>query len=329
MSEIILLFVSVPVVTGLIGWGTNWAAVRMIFNPPRFVGIGPIGWQGIVYKQSHKFATGVADMATTNLLTASQLMGQLDPDEIEALLSDTLDDEAEAICKAAAEVVQPGVWDGLPDHVRAMILAQVKTRTRAIARELFETLTERADEFLDLNALVYSQLSGANADRLAEFTKHIGRKEFKFVEYYGGVFGFVIGLAQVTVWSVMQIWWLMPLVGILVGLVTNWLAIQMIFRPQQPKKYFGLFTYQGLFAKRQPEIAADYGQVAGEELLTPRNLMSFMMRGEGGGKLIAMVTETISTRLDEEWQKFQPIVPVQVTPAQIAQVKATVLARFT
>ncbi|MCG8418325.1 MAG: DUF445 family protein [Proteobacteria bacterium] len=328
MTDVILLFLTVPVITALIGWGTNWAAVKMIFHPIEFTGMGPLGWQGILYKQSHKFATNVADMATKNLLTARELMSRFDLDEIEQLFAETFDAEVEQLCREAAEIIQPGAWDNLPDHVTAVVVAQVKARTRSIARELFVDIETQAEEFVDLHELVYTQLSGANVGRLAEFTMQIGRKEFKFIEYYGGVFGFIIGLAQITVWTIMQKWWLMPVVGIMVGLVTNWLAIQMIFRPQEPKKYFGLVTYQGLFAKRQPEIAADYGRVAGEELLTPKNLIEFVTRGPNGPRLALLVTQTLSARIDEEWKKIQPMVPVPVSEDDLAKIKGAIVTRI-
>lgn len=336
MSDTIMLFLTIPVITGLIGWFTNWAAVKMIFHPAEFRGVGPAGWQGILYKQSHKFADNVASMATRNLLTAKELARRLDLDEIEALMADTLDEQVEELCRRGAELVKPsesgesdgtatsGTWDSLPDHVRTMVLAQVKQRTRAISRELFVDMEGQVDEFVDLHKLVYGQLSGANVGRLAEFTKQIGHKEFKFIEYYGGVFGFLIGLVQVTVWAIMNTWWLMPIVGVLVGLITNWLAIQMIFRPQEPKKYFGLVTYQGLFAKRQKDIAADYGKVAGEELLTPHNLIESIVKGPGAGKLMMMVTETISSRIDEEWKKVQPMIPVAVGDDKLAAIKGMI-----
>ena len=69
MNEILLLFATVPLVTAFVGWVTNWAAVKMIFHPEKFVGVGPLGWQGILPRQAHKFATGVADMATENLIS--------------------------------------------------------------------------------------------------------------------------------------------------------------------------------------------------------------------------------------------------------------------
>mgnify|MGYP001581192326 CR=1 FL=1 len=39
--------------------------------------------------------------------------------------------------------------------------------------------------------------------------------------------------------------------GAIDGLVNNYLAIEMIFRPLEKKRYLGIFPYQGLFPARQ------------------------------------------------------------------------------
>jgi len=329
MPDILLLLLTIPVITALIGWVTNWAAVKMIFHPEKFIGVGPVGWQAILTRRSHIFATGVADMATENLISPREIAERLDAAEMEKLFAETLDEQSEQVIKEAAELIHPGAWEQLPEPARQMIIAQVRAETKKLVHELFDELQGISEEILDLRKLIYDQLSGKNVGVLIRLTKRIGKKEFKFIEYYGGVFGFIIGLAQVGVWTVMGTWWLMPIVGVLVGLVTNWLAIQMIFRPQQPKKYFGLITYQGLFAKRQAEIAADYGDSAAADLLNPRNLIRLVTEGEAGERIAKLVTDAISLKLETEWKKLEAMVPIKVTPEQLEQVKQVIVRSIT
>ena len=211
--------------------------------------------------------------------------------------------------KIASEVGEKNAWDGLPDHVKTMVAAQLKIQCSKIGLELLESMQGEADEFIDVKRIVYEQLSGENISRLARLTKKIAKEEFKFIEIYGGVFGFLIGLVQVGVWSVMQTWWLMPVVGVVVGTVTNWLAIQMIFRPQEPKKYFGLFTYQGLFAKRQPDIAKDYGETANSEILTLDVFWEMLTQGESGKKVEDYTTQFLEEKLEKQLALYQGILP--------------------
>src|SRR5690606_27397618 len=97
--------------------------------------------------------------------------------------------------------------------------------------EAIVAMGENADALIDMDRLVVEELSGPNADRLARVAQEVGRKELRFIELYGGVFGFLVGLVQAAVYGAFSQWWTMPIVGVLVGLGTNWLAIRMIFRP--------------------------------------------------------------------------------------------------
>ena len=330
MPHWLILFITVPTITAVIGWVTNLTAVKMIFSPAKFVGLGPVGWQGILYKQGHKFATGVADMVSGNLITAEELAARFSAQDLEEILAKHMDPEVAETCNEVADAIGgQGTWDKVPDNVREMIVGQVKLQTRKISGEVFESVQGQSSEVLDIHGIVYKQLSGENVERLARLTKRIGKREFKFIEYYGGVFGFIIGLAQVGAWQLMQTWWLMPIVGVFVGLVTNWLAIQMIFRPQEPTKFlFGLITYQGLFAKRQKDIARDYGLTAEAEILTPKILIEALTHGDKAEKLTASIVDTVIERIKSEVDKFKAMLPMEVTEEMYATAQEVVTKRL-
>lgn len=55
------------------------------------------------------------------------------------------------------------------------------------------------------------------------------------------------------VWLLYDKPWTLPAGGAVVGYITNWLAIKLIFEPVDPVK-IGPFVLQGLFLKRQDEV---------------------------------------------------------------------------
>jgi len=188
------LVLTVPTVSAFIGWLTNWQAVKMIFWPAQ----RQFGWQGIIYAHADKFAANLGRMAESDLMNASDMAGKLDAEELERALAPTLDAETPKILEAAADVIQPGAWSIVPPEIQELIVEQVKARTRALGKELANELKPRASELLDVKQLVAGQLSGANVERLARLTHQIGAKEFKFIEYSGGIFGLIIGFAQIA-----------------------------------------------------------------------------------------------------------------------------------
>mgnify|MGYP001434930020 CR=1 FL=1 len=47
----------IPVVSGLIGWGTNALAIKMLFLPLTRRGVGWLSWQGIMPAHAQRMAT--------------------------------------------------------------------------------------------------------------------------------------------------------------------------------------------------------------------------------------------------------------------------------
>ena len=324
-ASLVVVIVVVPLVTAFIGYITNWAAVKMIFHPEEFVGVGPIGWQGVLPSKADTFATDVAGNVGA-VLSPAELAERLDPAEMEELFSDRLDAELPVVLREAAEMLSPGTWDEMAPAAQEMVVEQVKTEGRQLAREVFDDLQGISHEILDLEALVYDLLSGPNVKRLVRLFQEIGGKELRAIVRFGGYFGFVIGCFQALSFSVFDEWWLLPLVGGVVGLGTNWLALQMIFRPLEPKRY-GFVTYQGMFPSRQAEIAADYGRITAREILTPQNLLRIITEGEAGTRIARLVLEKVGQRVEAAKPMVEMMTQTTITDEQLEAVKWMVIQR--
>lgn len=324
--NVLVIVVVIPVVAAFIGFITNWAAVKMLFLPEQFIGIGKIGWQGVIHAKGDAFAVEVAN-TVGDVVTPTELVERLDPEALEALIADALAEELPQALRDAAEMIAPGVWDEMAPVARATITDQVHAEIRSLAAELLDHLRAESDDLLDLQSLVHEMLSGENTGRLSRLVQEIGANELRAIIAFGGLFGFVIGCLQAVAFGLLDQWWIMPIVGGIVGLGTNWLALQMIFRPLEPTRYLGVVTYQGMFPARQASIAHDYGVIAAREILTPENLIRVMAAGEGGARLAALAQQ----KADERVNKMRPMLGMvaedPVTDEQIEAVKATMLER--
>jgi len=325
-AALIAVLLLVPLVTAFIGYITNWAAVKMIFVPEEFVGVWKLGWQGVLPSKADTFATDVAANVGA-VLSPAELAERLDPDEMEALLSERLDAELPEVVREAAELLSPGTWDQMAPEARQMVLDQIRAEGRRLAHEVFDDLQGISHEILDLEALVFDLLSGPNVKRLVRLFQEIGGKELRAIVRFGGWFGFVIGCFQALTFSIFDQWWLMPLVGGVVGLGTNWLALQMIFRPLEPTRIAGLVTYQGMFPSRQGEIAADYGRITAREILTPQNLLRLVAEGEAGTRIAALVLAKVNERVEAARPMVDALAGTAVTDEQLESVKWMVVER--
>lgn len=71
------------------------------------------------------------------------------------------------------------------------------------------------------------------------------------------------------VWLLYDKPWTLPAGGAVVGYITNWLAIKLIFEPVDPIR-MGPFVLQGLFLKRQDEVRAWRSKLLCERVLLVR-----------------------------------------------------------
>ncbi len=271
------LLIFLPVVGAIIGYACKWMAIRMLFHPERWIGVGPIGWQGVVQRRAPKFAAGVAETVVGSGVSVEQLVARLDAGAVAALLGPTLDARAPALAREVFDQLEPGAWDRLPPPVQQQVLGQLQAEARRIARVLVDELRPTVAASLDVAGLVVAQLSGENANRLARLFQRVGRRELQVVIYYGAVLGFAIGLVEVAGYAALERWWLLPIIGAIDGLVNNWFAIQMIFRPLERTRYLGVFPFQGLFPARQHEISTEYAQMLATEVVSPRDLYEHVM----------------------------------------------------
>ena len=54
-------YLTIPAVSAVVGFGTNWLAVKMMMYPVEFKGMGPLGWQGVIPANAKKMAHVVVD----------------------------------------------------------------------------------------------------------------------------------------------------------------------------------------------------------------------------------------------------------------------------
>ncbi|PCH65136.1 MAG: DUF445 domain-containing protein, partial [Gammaproteobacteria bacterium] len=77
------LYISIPFICALVGWGTNSLAIKMAFKPLDFVGIPPyLGWQGVIPRLADKIARDTVDTMSDTLLDLEELFGKLDAQRI-------------------------------------------------------------------------------------------------------------------------------------------------------------------------------------------------------------------------------------------------------
>ena len=180
----------------------------------------------------------------------------------------------------------------------------------------------------DLKDMVVSNLS-KDKPLLNQMFQEVGAAEFRFIRNSGIWFGLLIGCVQAVAWALTHSMWIMPIFGGLTGWLSDWLALKMVFRPKEPTRYLGLFTWQGLFIKRRQEVAAEYGRLMAQRVLTPSAIMESVLRGPLSDRLYDLVQKEIRAAVDEEAGFARPLVVMAVGSQKYIDMKRDVAAKVT
>ena len=113
---------------------------------------------------------------------------------------------------------------------------------------------------------------------LVNLFERCGEQDLRFVVNSGLVLGGLLGMLQMLLWIVWNPWWSLALTGAAVGMVTDQLALNLIFLPVEPVK-IGPFTLQGLFLRRQAEVSDEFADFMAANVLTARQLWDELLGG--------------------------------------------------
>jgi uncharacterized membrane protein YheB (UPF0754 family) len=315
-------YLLIPFIAGLAGWSTNWLAIKMTFYPLEYVGRFPFGWRGVVPSRIAKFASGLVDTTIGRIGGLHAIVETIDVDEVKKYL---LDYATPMIAEAVHDLMreqQRVLWENLPAPTKKLVFQVVEMEMREGIDEFMEDIRDHYERLLDLKELVVTKCE-ERPGLLNELAFACASKELSFLVYSGAFFGFAFGIAQALVWFFLPQWWVLPFFGFLVGSLTNWIAIQLIFRPLEPEKV-GPWVIQGLFLKRQKEISGEFSRVFTEDVLTAKEVVHTMLHGERSERTMAVLRSHIS-RIMEDRLIVQLVTQAAVGPEGYADLKDAAL----
>jgi len=280
-------YVIMPFMSGIVGWFTNVLALEMTFRPIEYFGIslfrleeqpwGLFGWQGIIPTKARKMATICVTLMTERLFDIQDIFKRLDPDKFYEAMDDRLLLMIDNIITEVAEKYMPGTWSILPKNVKNEMVIMANKACPEFINDFLSDMQANVHNVLDIKEMAVSACV-ANKGLVNKIFQECGSKEFAFIRLSGLYFGFLFGCIQMGIWFLYDGSWLLPICGFIVGWLTNYLALKVIFRPLNPVKC-GPITIHGIFLKRQDEVSETFSRVNCNELLTTERMWESILEG--------------------------------------------------
>lgn len=189
----------IPLISGFIGWVTNWVAIKMLFHPRNPVHILGIKVQGIFPKRQDQFAEKLGKLVSRELLSFDEIEAKItNPDNLKKVLPQVethIDHFLRVKLSDSMPMISMFIGDKTIEKLKTVFMEELEILFPKIMKDYSGTLKQQ----LDLEAIVTDKVKAFSSDKLEEILYQVMASEFRFVEIIGAVLGFLIGLFQVAI----------------------------------------------------------------------------------------------------------------------------------
>jgi hypothetical protein len=318
------VLLSIPLVAAALGLGTRALIVVLLFKPRRFLGVGPLGWQGAVPRSATKLATVNADLITGRLLTTQELFTDVDAQRLLAHVEQPLLRTIDTVAHETLAKHHPTVWEALPPFVQDIVVKRLQASGPWIVRELVDRLRTNADWIVDIRDVVIKRLS--DPERMSGLVRSMTIADLRRSTLAALAFGLVAGVGEaillaVTGWSP-----LLPICGAAIAVGACWTAGELIYRPRSAHKVGGIVV-RGPVHRHRAGITRTYAKTIAEEVLTPEVMLDALANGVERLQARAVLADIVGELVDKHAMALRALVKATIGTERLPEMKRTAAAR--
>ena len=181
------------------GWITTWIAIKMLFHPRRPIRFLGLTIQGIFPKNQRLIAEKLGQVVSKELLSFDEIEAKVtNPDNLQKLRPD-IEEHIDNFLRNKLKDVFPMLSMLMGEKTIVQLKEAFLTELESLFPVLMKSYMNKLQHDLDLEKIVTEKVANFSSEKLEDILNQITKKEFKFLEVIGGVFGLLIGLAQVLI----------------------------------------------------------------------------------------------------------------------------------
>ena len=189
-------FLIMIIISGAIGWITNWVAIKMLFRPHKEINFGLFKIQGLIPKRRAEIGTGIANIIQNELISVKDVISNIDRVEFSKRLNDLIDDVLDKNLKKKVKEKFPLLQMFFSDKVAKDVGNTIKDIVMENQEKIFEIFSNYAEENINFSTIITDKISNFSLDKLEEIITGLAKKELKHIEVIGAILGAFIGLVQ-------------------------------------------------------------------------------------------------------------------------------------
>ncbi|MEG2255498.1 MAG: DUF445 domain-containing protein [Cetobacterium somerae] len=187
------------VIGSMIGWVTNYIAIKMLFRPYKEINLGFFKIQGLIPKRRHEIGITLADTIQNELISLDDITKKLENANLDVEMERVIDSILEK--KLASEIttrfpmIAMFLNESALNKIKDAIKGSIMENKDQIIGILFETLEKN----VDFKEIIVEKVDGFSLEELERITFSLAKKELKHIEIIGAILGGLIGVVQFVI----------------------------------------------------------------------------------------------------------------------------------
>ncbi len=186
-----------PVIAALIGWVTNYLAVKMLFHPKLPIRLMGISIQGVFPKRQGQLAEKLGELVDQELFSVEEVSKKIKELSTSPRTMDQIGKRIERTIREKLVKSFPMLSMFLSDGMVTKVTETFKEELRDFMAQSADDLSTKLERELDVRKMVREKVEAFSTEKLEEILVSLMKKEFRFIELVGALLGFLIGCLQV------------------------------------------------------------------------------------------------------------------------------------
>ena len=188
---------TLPIIAALIGWFTNYLAVKMLFHPRKPINLLVLKVQGIFPKRQKDLAEKLGKIVSEELISVNDLAESIQNPENITEVKSVIDQKIDRFLNEKLKEAVPMISMFMSEELLGKIKTSLRTEFESVLPEIIDVVSKKLDQNVNIEKIVYERVVEFSSSKLEQILFSIMKKEFKFIELVGAMLGFIIGLVQV------------------------------------------------------------------------------------------------------------------------------------
>lgn len=184
------------VIGSLIGWITNYIAIKMLFKPYEEINLIFFKIQGLIPKRRHEIGESIAETIQKEFISMNDIVEKLENANIEPEMEKVIDRILEEKLAVEISAKFPMLAMFLNESTMNKIKDSIKGAIMENKDQIIELLFDTLEKNVNFKEIIIEKVDAFSLEELERITFALAKKELRHIEMIGAILGGLIGIAQ-------------------------------------------------------------------------------------------------------------------------------------